>query len=441
MFWNLFCRSNDAKEYQEQKQLKYVSNKSSHKVISYLTGKDVHLTAAAQQAIIGRGDSEMIKVMLLTKSEFTDETLFSIIDRDDKDEIICAFAHNVFTSFPRTSDSLTKFALRLAENSDNITLLTRCANELRKHKLSKLEFEKELSRNLSTDRFLSYVKKNGLCEKAEVYLIKFASDFSFKELLEANYVCNYESAEKILVDMADDDELRRYLDTLQKENLNLCAEAAEELLTEHPDVVKEFVEQFKLLGSAQQLFIEKFPQLIDEYIKHYGFKGDAAQAAYVKQAGREQIIGYVHKYGLTDKAELELLKRGSNEEILAYIAERQFHKNAEAELIKKDDAELLGNYLTKYRLHDGNEIVLMECVNGTGFLKIYLRYQMLSAKGDAYLHKWLEYFTNSHDSLVESMENSLQKRQKKLYISRDVFNAYVINHFWELKEFYNTHQN
>ena len=130
--------------------------------------------------------------------------------------------------------------------------------------------------------------------------------------------------------MADDDELRRYLDTLQKENLNLCAEAAEELLTEHPDVVKEYIAQFKLLGSAQQLFIEKFPQLIDEYIKHYGFKGDAAQAAYVKQAGREQIIGYVHKYGLTDKAELELLKRGSNEEILAYIAERQFHKKAEA---------------------------------------------------------------------------------------------------------------
>ena len=183
---------------------------------------------------------------------------------------------------------------------------------------------------MSTDRLLSYIKENGLCEKAEVRMIKFSSDFLFKELLEANYVCNYKSAEKILVDMADDDDLRRYLYTLQEEKLSLCAEAAEELLKEHPDVVKEYVEQFKLLGSAQQLFIEKFPQLIDEYIKHYGFKGDAAQAAYVKQAGREQIIGYVHKYGLTDKAELELLKRGSNEEILAYIAERQFHKKAEA---------------------------------------------------------------------------------------------------------------
>lgn len=440
MFWNLFCRSNDAKEYQEQKQLKYVSNKSSHKVISYLTENDVSLTAAAQQAIIDRGDSEMIKVMLLTESDFTDETLFSIIDRDDENEIICAFAHNVFTQFPRTSDSLTKFALRLAENSDNITLLTRCANELRKRKLSKYEFEDELLTTLSTDRLLSYIKENGLCEKVEVRMIKFSSDFLFKELLESNYVCNYKSAEKILVDMADDDELRRYLDTLQKENLNLCAEAAEELLTEHPDVVKEYIAQFKLLGSAQQLFIEKFPQLIDEYIKHYGFKGDAAQAAYVKQAGREQIIGYVHKYGLTDKAELELLKRGSNEEILAYIAERQFHKKAEAELLKSNNGELLSEYLPKYRLHDGNEIVLLEYA-GNGFMKIYLRYHMLSAKGDAYLRELLEHLTNSHDSLVESMETSLQKRQKSFCISHDIFNAYVVNHFWELKEFYNTHQN
>ena len=440
MFWNLFFRSNDAKEYQEQKQLKYVSNKSSHKVISYLTENDVHLTAAAQQAIIDRGDSDMIKAMLLTKSEFTDETLFSIIDRSFKDEIICAFAHEVFTSFPRTSDSLAKFALRLAEKVYDITLLTRCANELHKRKLSKYEFENELLTTLSMDEFLFYVKKNGLCEKTEVHLIKFASDFSFKELLEANYVCNYKSAEKILVDMADDDELRRYLDTLQKENLNLCAEAAEELLTEHPDVVKEYIAQFKLLGSAQQLFIEKFPQLIDEYIKHYGFKGDAAQAAYVKQAGREQIIGYVHKYGLTDKAELELLKRGSNEEILAYIAERQFHKKAEAELLKSNNGELLSEYLPKYRLHDGNEIVLLEYA-GNGFMKIYLRYHMLSAKGDAYLRELLEHLTNSHDSLVESMETSLQKRQKSFCISHDIFNAYVVNHFWELKEFYNTHQN
>ena len=206
MFWNLFCRSNDAKEYQEQKQLNYVSNKSSHKVISYLTGNDVHLTDAAQHAIVDRGDSAIIKAMLRTKSELTDETLLSIIERNDKDEIICAFDQMVFTSFPRTSDGLTKFALRLAENSDNITLLTRCANELRKRKLSKYEFEDELLTTLSTDRLLSYIKENGLCEKAEVRMIKFSSDFLFKELLEANYVCNYKSAEKILVDMADDDD-------------------------------------------------------------------------------------------------------------------------------------------------------------------------------------------------------------------------------------------
>lgn len=418
MFWNLFCRSDDAKEYQEQKQLNYVASKSRRKVMIYLAENEVCLTAAAQQAIIDRGDSGIINAMLFTKSKFTDETLFSIIDRDDKDEIICAFDQKVFTSFPRTSDSLTKFALRLAENSDNITLLTRCANELRKLKLSKFEFEKELLTTLSTDRLLSYVKKNGLCEKAEVHLIKFASDFLFKELLEANYVCNYKSAEKILVDMADDDELRRYLDTLQKEKLNLCAEATEELLTEHQDVVKEYITQFKLLGSAQQLFIEKFPQLIDEYVKHHGFKGDAAQAAYVKQAGHEQIVEYVHKYGLTNKAETELLNRGSDEEILAYIAERQFHKKAEAELLKSNNGKLLSEYLPKYRLHDGNEIVLLEHA-GNGFMKIYLRYQMLSAQGDAYIRKGFESFR----------------------VSRDVFDAYATNHFWKLKEFYNSHQN
>ncbi len=418
MFWNLFWRFEDAKEYQERKQLNYVASKSRRKVMRYLAENEVSLTAAAQQAIVDRGDSEMIKVMLLTKSEFTDETLFSIIDRDDKNEISCAFAQGVFTSFPRTSGSLTKFALRLAENSDNITLLTRCANELRKHKLSKYEFEKELSRNLSTDKFLSYVKKNGLCEKAEVYLIKFASDFLFKELLESKYVCNYKSAEKILVDMADDDDLRRYLDTLQEEKLGLCAEAAEELLREHPDVVKEYVEQFKLLGSAQQLFIEKFPQLIDEYVKHYGFKGDAAQTAYVKQAGHKQLVDYVHMYGLTDKAEKELLKRGDDEEILAYIAERQFHQKAEAELLKSNNGKLLSEYLPKYRLHDGNDVVLLEYA-GNGFLKIYLRYQTLSAQGDAYVCKGLENFI----------------------ITRDVFEAYVTNHFWKLKEFYDSHQN
>lgn len=417
MFWNLFCRSNDAKEYQEQKQLNYVSNKSSHKVISYLTGNDVHLTAAAQHAIVDRGDSAIIKAMLRTKSELTDETLLSIIERNDKDEIICAFDQMVFTSFPRTSDSLTKFALHLAENSDNITLLTRCANELRKRKLSMYEFEDELLTTLSTDRLLSYIKENGLCEKAEVRMIKFASDFLFKELLEANYVCNYKSAEKILVDMADDDDLRRYLDTLQEEKLSLCAEAAEELLKEHPDVVKEYVEQFKLLGSAQQLFIEKFPQLIDEYVKHYGFKGDTAQTAYVKQAGHKQLVDYVHKYRLTDKAEKELLKRGDEEKILAYIAERQFHQKAEAELLKSNNGKLLNEYLPKYRLHDGNDVVLLEYA-GNGFSKIYLRYQTLSAQGDVYVRKGLENFI----------------------ITRDVFEAYVTNHFWKLKEFYDSHQ-
>ncbi len=417
MFWNLFCRSNDAKEYQEQKQLNYVSNKSSHKVISYLTGNDVHLTAAAQHAIVDRGDSAIIKAMLRTKSELTDETLLSIIERNDKDEIICAFDQMVFTSFPRTNDSLTKFALHLAENSDNITLLTRCANELRKRKLSMYEFEDELLTTLSTDRLLSYIKENGLCEKAEVRMIKFASDFLFKELLEANYVCNYKSAEKILVDMADDDDLRRYLDTLQEEKLSLCAEAAEELLKEHPDVVKEYVEQFKLLGSAQQLFIEKFPQLIDEYVKHYGFKGDTAQTAYVKQAGHKQLVDYVHKYRLTDKAEKELLKRGDEEKILAYIAERQFHQKAEAELLKSNNGKLLSEYLPKYRLHDGNDVVLLEYA-GTGFSKIYLRYQTLSAQGDVYVRKGLENFI----------------------ITRDVFEAYVTNHFWKLKEFYDSHQ-
>ena len=417
MFWNLFCRSKDAKEYQEQKQLNYVSNKSSHKVISYLTGNDVHLTAAAQHAIVDRGDSAIIKAMLRTKSELTDETLLSIIERNDKDEIICAFDQMVFTSFPRTSDSLTKFALRLAENSDNITLLTRCANELRKRKLSKYEFEDELLTTLSTDRLLSYIKENGLCEKAEVRMIKFSSDFLFKELLEANYVCNYKSAEKILVDMADDDDLRRYLDTLQEEKLSLCAEAAEELLKEHPDVVKEYVEQFKLLGSAQQLFIEKFPQLIDEYVKHYGFKGDTAQTAYVKQAGHKQLVDYVHKYRLTDKAEKELLKRGDEEKILAYIAERQFHQKAEAELLKSNNGKLLNEYLPKYRLHDGNDVVLLEYA-GNGFSKIYLRYQTLSAQGDVYVRKGLENFI----------------------ITRDVFEAYVTNHFWKLKEFYDSHQ-
>lgn len=417
MFWNLFCRSNDAKEYQEQKQLNYVSNKSSHKVISYLTGNDVHLTAAAQHAIVDRGDSAIIKAMLRTKSELTDETLLSIIERNDKDEIICAFDQMVFTSFPRTSDSLTKFALRLAENSDNITLLTRCANELRKRKLSKYEFEDELLTTLSTDRLLSYIKENGLCEKAEVRMIKFSSDFLFKELLEANYVCNYKSAEKILVDRADDDDLRRYLDTLQEEKLSLCAEAAEELLKEHPDVVKEYVEQFKLLGSAQQLFIEKFPQLIDEYVKHYGFKGDTAQTAYVKQAGHKQLVDYVHKYRLTDKAEKELLKRGDEEKILAYIAERQFHQKAEAELLKSNNGKLLNEYLPKYRLHDGNDVVLLEYA-GNGFSKIYLRYQTFSAQGDVYFRKGLENFI----------------------ITRDVFEAYVTNHFWKLKEFYDSHQ-
>lgn len=418
MFWNLFCRSHDAKEYQERKQLNYVASKSCHKVITYLVDNEVCLTPAAQQAIVDRGDSAMIKAMLRTKSEFTDETLFSIIDRDDKDEIVCAFDQEVFTSFPRTSDSLTKFALRLAENSDNITLLTRCANELHNRKLSKFEFEKELLTTLNIDVFLSYVKKNGLCEKAEVHLIKFASDFLFKELLEQGYVCNYKSAEKILVDMADDDDLRRYLDTLQKEKLSLCAEAAEVLLTEHSDVVKEYVEQFRLLGSAQQLFIEKFPQLIDEYVKHYGFKGDAAQTAYVKQASHEQLVDYVHMYGLTDKAETELLKRGDDEEILAYIAEQQLHKKAEAELLKSNNGKLLSEYLPKYRLHDGNDVVLLEHA-GSGFLKIYLRYQTLSAKGDTYVRKGLESFI----------------------VSRDVFNAYVTNHFWKLKEFYDSHQN
>lgn len=417
MFWNLFCRSEDAKEYQEQKQLNYVASKSRRKVMKYLAENEVCLTAAAQQAIIDRGDSGIINAMLFTKSEFTDETLFSIIDRNVKDEILSAFDQEVFTSFPRTSDSLAKFALRLAESSDNITLLTRCSNELRNRKLSKFEFEKELLRTLSIDGFLSYVKENGLCEKAEVHMIKFASDFLFKELLESNYVCNYKSAEKTLVDMANDDELRRYLDTLQKEKLNLCADAAEELLTEHQDVVKEYIAQFKLLGNAQRLFIEKFPQLIDEYVKHYGFEGDAVQIFYLKQASHEQIVDYVHKYGLTNKAEKGLLKRGNDEEILAYIAERQLHKRVEAWMLKSRNGKLLSEYLPKYRLHDGNEIVLLEYA-GNGFMKIYLRYQTLSAQGDAYVRKGLESFR----------------------VSRDVFDAYATNHFWKLKEFYDSHQ-
>ena len=442
MFWNLFKRSEDTAAYREQKQLNYVASKSISKVADYLAQDGVRLTPPAQQVIIDRGNTQLIEAMLLCiKTDFTDNTLFSIIDRDVKSEILRAFDVMAFTNPPRTAAYLPKFALRLAENTDNITLLTRCANELHKFKQPKDEFEKELIKSLSVEKLLAYLEENDLCEKAEIYLIRFSGDFLFKELLESGYVCCYKSAEKSLVEMVDDNELRCYLETLQKGKYNLCVEATEILLAEHPDVVKEYIEQFKLLGTAQKLFIEQFPQLVEEYVKHHGFKGDEAQIAYVKQASSEQLIAYVHKYGLVDKAEIELLKRGNNEEIFAYIAERQLHKNAEAEMLKKDDTELLSEYLTKYRLHDGNEIVLMEYVKDHGFLKIYLRYQMLSAKGDAYLRKLLEHLTNKHDSLVESMEDSLQKRLQNVSISRDVFNAYAINHFWQLKEFYNSHQN
>ena len=184
-------------------------------------------------------------------------------------------------------------------------------------------------------------------------------------------------------------------------------------------MVTEYIKQFKLLGTAPKLFIKQFPHLVEEYTKYHGFKGDEAQVSYVKQASSEELIAYIHKYGLTDKAEIALLKRDNKEEILTYIAERQLHKNAEAVLIKKAEPELLNEYLTKYRLHDGNDVILMEYVKDFGFLKIYLRFQMLSAKGDAYL----------------------KKRMESLTFSRDVFNAYVTNHFWKLKEFYNSHQN
>lgn len=441
MFWNLFSRSKDTKEYLEQKQSNYVASRSVNKVIDYLTKNGVKLTPLAQQNIIDRGNTELIHAMLCTETEFTDATLFSIIDRDIKREILDAFDLMLFTKPPRTNDCLQKFALRLADNSDNITLLTRCANELRKFKQPKDEFEKELIKSLSVEKLLAYLENNDLCEKAEDYLILSSSDFLFKELLESGYVCYYKTVEKSLVEMVGDNVLKQYLDTLQKGKYNLCVEAAEVLLTKHPDVVKEYIEQFKLLGTAQKLFIKQFPHLVEEYAKYHGFKGDEAQIAYVKQASSEQLIAYIHKYGLTDRAEIALLKRGNNKEIFAYIAERQLHKNAEAELIKKAEPELLNEYLTKYRLHDGNDIVLMEYVKDFGFLKIYLRFQMLSAKGDAYLKKIMESLAISHDSLVDSMEDSLQKRLVNVSISRDVFNAYATNHFWKLKEFYNSHQN
>lgn len=441
MFWNLFSRSKDTKEYLEQKQSNYVASKSVNKVIDYLAKNGVKLTPQAQQNIIDRGNTELIHAMLCTETEFTDATLFSIIDRDIKREILDAFDLMLFTKPPRTNDCLQKFALRLADNSDNITLLTRCANELRKFKQPKDEFEKELIKSLSVEKLLAYLENNDLCEKAEDYLILSSSDFLFKELLESGYVCYYKTVEKSLVEMVGDNVLKQYLDTLQKGKYNLCAEAAEVLLTKHPNVVTEYIKQFKLLGTAQKLFIKQFPHLVEEYAKYHGFKGDEAQIAYVKQASSEQLIAYIHKYGLTDKAEIALLKRGNNKEIFAYIAERQLHKNAEAELIKKAEPELLNEYLTKYRLHDGNDVILMEYVKDFGFLKIYLRFQMLSAKGDAHLKKRMEILAISHDSLVESMEDSIQKRIIYTPISRDVFNAYATNHFWKLKEFYNSHQN
>lgn len=441
MFWNLFSCSKDTKEYLEQKQSNYVASKSVNKVIDYLAKNGVKLTPQAQQNIIDRDNTSLIHAMLCTETEFTDDTLFSIIDRDVKSEILCAFDNMVFTNSPRTAAYLPRFALHLAKNTDNITLLTRCANELRKFKQPKDEFEKELIKSLSVEKLLAYLENNDLCEKAEIHLIRFSDNFLLKELLESDYVCCSKLAEKSLVEMVYDNELRRYLETLQKGKYNLCIEAVEVLLAEHPDVVKEYIEQFKLLGTAQKLFISQFPHLVEEYAKYHGFKGDEAQIAYVKQASSEQLIAYIHKYGLTDRAEIALLKRGNNKEIFAYIAERQLHKNAEAVLIKKAEPELLNEYLTKYRLHDGNDIVLMEYVKDFGFLKIYLRFQMLSAKGDAYLKERMESLAISHDSLVDSMEDSLQKRLVNVSISRDVFNAYATNHFWKLKEFYNSHQN
>lgn len=441
MFWNLFSRSKDTKEYLEQKQSNYVASRSVNKVIDYLTKNGVKLTPLAQQNIIDRGNTELIHAMLCTETEFTDATLFSIIDRDIKREILDAFDLMLFTKPPRTNDCLQKFALRLADNSDNITLLTRCANELRKFKQPKDEFEKELIKSLSVEKLLAYLENNDLCEKAEDYLILSSSDFLFKELLESGYVCYYKTVEKSLVEMVGDNVLKQYLDTLQKGKYNLCVEAAEVLLTKHPNVVTEYIKQFKLLGTAQKLFIKQFPHLVEEYTKYHGFKGDEAQIAYVKQASSEELIAYIHKYGLTDKAEIALLKRDNKEEILTYIAERQLHKNAEAELIKKAEPELLNEYLIKYRLHDGNDVILMEYVKDFGFLKIYLRFQMLSAKGDAYLKERMESLAISHDSLVDSMEDSLKKRIMNVSISRDVFNAYATNHFWKLKEFYNSHQN
>lgn len=441
MFWNLFSRSKDTKEYLEQKQLNYVASKSVNKVIDYLANNRVKLTPQAQQEIIDRGNTSLIHAMLCTETEFTDDTLFSIIDRNVKSEILAAFDNMVFINSPRTTAYLPRFALHLAKNTDNITLLTRCANELCKFKQPKDEFEKELIKSLSVEKLLAYLENNDLCEKAEDYLILSSSDFLFKELLESGYVCYYKTVEKSLVEMVGDNVLKQYLDTLQKGKYNLCVEAAEVLLTKHPNVVKEYIKQFKLLGTAQKLFIKQFPHLVEEYTKYHGFKGDEAQVSYVEQASSEELIAYIHKYGLTDKAEIALLKRDNKEEILTYIAERQLHKNAEAVLIKKAEPELLNEYLTKYRLHDGNDVILMEYVKDFGFLKIYLRFQMLSAKGDAYLQKRMESLAISHDSLVDSMEDSLKKRIMNVFISRDVFNAYATNHFWKLKEFYNSHQN
>ena len=149
MFWNLFSRSKDTKEYLEQKQLNYVASKNVNKVIDYLANNGVKLTPQAQQEIIDRGNTSLIHAMLCTETEFTDDTLFSIIDRNVKSEILAAFDLMLFTKPPRTNDCLQKFALRLADNSDNITLLTRCANELRKFKQPKDEFEKELIKSLA----------------------------------------------------------------------------------------------------------------------------------------------------------------------------------------------------------------------------------------------------------------------------------------------------
>lgn len=180
MFWNLFSCSKDTKEYLEQKQSNYVASKSVNKVIDYLAKNGVKLTPQAQQNIIDRDNTSLIHAMLCTKTEFTDNALFSIIDRDVKSEILCAFDNMVFTNSPRTAAYLPRFALHLAKNTDNITLLTRCANELRKFKQPKDEFEKELIKSLSVEKLLAYLENNDLCEKAEIHLIGSRTTFYSK---------------------------------------------------------------------------------------------------------------------------------------------------------------------------------------------------------------------------------------------------------------------